>query len=365
MIIRHSKCLLCIFLVLFVLLTCSVVDALTMPSPKKQHPPPSNNKQPPAATGFRLGYVTDVEGNLDYFLRWVHQSNVLTTAPGTTADSKCIALDLTADSYFVFGGDAVDKGPGDIRLLTALVNLKRRHPDRVTLLVGNRDLNKLRLTAELSATDLSRPIDEIPPPHWDPTAPTLRQFLEKKQKEMEQDDASTAPSLDELNTRVNRLHYLLQHTLGCPHTFEFRRHELALLQDCAVSDIDDEQVVDNFLYHVQHGALFGYLNHADVAVCVGNTLFCHGAVDAATMQFVPCAATKFENPVSAPPAAAMIQKCTSMDGSLEYVLKTRLARLSHTTVLECRSHHARGRSAHGAAKSTRHVGTVHCQQLLW
>jgi hypothetical protein len=73
----------------------------------------------------------------------------------------------------VFGGDAVDKGPGDIRLCRQLVSLKRRHPERVFLLVGNRDLNKLRYAAELSAEDMARPASEIPRPHWDPKAPSL------------------------------------------------------------------------------------------------------------------------------------------------------------------------------------------------
>lgn len=30
-----------------------------------------------AKSSFRLGYITDVEGNLDYFLRYVERSNVL------------------------------------------------------------------------------------------------------------------------------------------------------------------------------------------------------------------------------------------------------------------------------------------------
>ena len=30
-------------------------------------------------------------------------------------------------------------------------------------------------------------------------------------------------NVNELNTKVNRLKYMLKHTLGCPSTFEFRR----------------------------------------------------------------------------------------------------------------------------------------------
>ena len=101
---------------------------------------------------FRLAYVTDVEGNLDYFLRYVERSKVLridesssSTSRGAAAVSastiKSLVLDLVGEStVFVYGGDTVDKGPGDIRLVRALVALKKKYPDRVFLLVGNRDL---------------------------------------------------------------------------------------------------------------------------------------------------------------------------------------------------------------------------------
>lgn len=129
---------------------------------------------------YRLGYVTDVEGHLDFFLSFVKRSNVLDVVSNTPLQ---LELDLRDNHcYFVFGGDSVDKAPGDIRLCRALVSLKKRYPDRVFLLVGNRDLNKIRFTAELSKADMERDIDDIPPPHWDPSAPTLRTYLEEVAK---------------------------------------------------------------------------------------------------------------------------------------------------------------------------------------
>eukprot|EP00978_Attheya_sp_CCMP212_P030980 scaffold115742_cov35-Attheya_sp.AAC.1 len=129
---------------------------------------------------FRLGYVTDVEGNYEYFQKFVARSNVLEFVhKDDDDDDGRYELRLRDERcWFVYGGDVVDKGPGDIRLCRALVALKKRHPDRVFLLVGNRDLNKLRFSAELSDADMARPIDEIAPPHWDPNAPTLRTYLE-------------------------------------------------------------------------------------------------------------------------------------------------------------------------------------------
>ena len=202
----------------------------------------------------------------------------------------------------MYGGDAGDKGPGDIRLVRALVALKRRYPRRVYLLVGNRDLNKLRFVAELSPDDMTRPLSEIPSPHWDPTAPSFLEYLTHKQQqqnETPEDNVNinniTNMDLQTLNTRTNRLQYMLTHTLGCPNTFEFRREELAILRNNNNDEdatnqcsIDDETVVDSFLEEIQPGgSLYDYLSLADVAIVIGTTLFCHGAVDRHTMGFVP------------------------------------------------------------------------------
>jgi len=246
---------------------------------------------------FRLGYVTDVEGHLDYFEQFVAHSNVLDKVEETSTSDR-LDLRLREGCFFVYGGDSVDKGPGDIRLCRALVSLKKRYPDRVFLLVGNRDLNKLRFSAELSNEDMERSIDDIPAPHWDPNAPTLRAYLEEVAK------TKGLATAEDANTRVERLRYMLRHTLGCPDTFEFRRQELAILNgNCDVEAISDDQVVENFVHEVEHpeGSLRQYLENANVAAIVGNTLFVHGAVDANTMKYVPREDTRFERPLSRPP----------------------------------------------------------------
>ncbi len=45
-----------------------------------------------------------------------------------------------------------------------MIKLKQRYPDRVFLLVGNRDQNKLRLLPELTQQDLHFP--ELPTASW-------------------------------------------------------------------------------------------------------------------------------------------------------------------------------------------------------
>ena len=104
------------------------------------------------------------------------------------------------------------------------MDLKKRYPKRVFLLVGNRDLNKFRFSAELSEDDIARDVTSIPGPHWDPKAPTIYEYLNEMAKEL------NIKNVNELNTKVNRLKYMLKHTLGCPSTFEFRREELSIMQ---------------------------------------------------------------------------------------------------------------------------------------
>ena len=278
---------------------------------------------------------------------YVERSNVLEweDAPPpasiaiASADVKFQRLALVGpDSHFVFGGDAVDKGPGDIRLVRALVGLKKRYPDRVHLLVGNRDLNKIRLSSELSQADMARPIDEIGGPFWDPKAPSLREYLGQLQEAREES------SIDELNTRPERLRYMLKHTLGCPDTFEFRREEMQVLtqiyghyppsadthdaipmpvhnlqkNNSNSIEISDEEVVGSFVYEVEspEGSLHQYLQSASIAAVVGNTVFVHGAIDRLTAKFVPALDTKFQLPQAPPPPFDAPHSSLPIDGRL-------------------------------------------------
>ena len=84
-----------------------------------------------------------------------------------------VRLELADDAHFVFGGDTVDHGGRDIGVLSTLLDLKRRHPSRVHFLLGNRDINKMRLSAELESADLDRDPAEIPAQYWLPASQRL------------------------------------------------------------------------------------------------------------------------------------------------------------------------------------------------
>ena len=181
---------------------------------------------------------------------------------------------------FVFGGDLFDRGEGDLRLARELVDLKRRHPDRVVLLMGNRDINKMRLTAELSDEALALGPERAFRAWWDAKAPSLEQHLQGRGL---------------ADTRVNRLKWMLEHTMGSPGAFEFRRRELSVLQGVSGDSVSDQDVTRSYEASVrQGGAVADYLEHAQIAALVGDTLFVHGAVAERAAGFVPSPKTRYQ-----------------------------------------------------------------------
>jgi hypothetical protein len=187
-----------------------------------------------------IAYITDLEGRWDKLERscadnphCTLQGDVLTLAPGV---------------HFVFGGDAVDRGPADRRILTTLLAAKRQYGDRVVLLAGNRDINKLRLHTELAGD---------PPPG--------------------------APSALH-HDRPALLRWILAHTMGARDAFAHRSAELR----AAGAPADDDDVVDSFAADVAPGGLMAeYLRNACLAHRAGATLFLHGGVSSASLGVVP------------------------------------------------------------------------------
>ena len=153
------------------------------------------NGGPNAKPTKRCGYLTDVEGNYEYFERYVEISKVLHWADPQTRTS----LVLEDGAYFVFGGDSQDKGIGDIRFVKMMLALKEKYPDRVFFIIGNRDANKLRLTTELSEEALQSPKVKTDPnfPYWVPKDKVITPEMYCKTNNV-------------ADTPVNRLKWLLK-----------------------------------------------------------------------------------------------------------------------------------------------------------
>jgi hypothetical protein len=187
-----------------------------------------------------VAYLTDVEGMWD---------RLATFAEG----NRALRLDgdrliLADGATFVFGGDAIDRGPWSRRVVRTLLDAKARYGERVVLLAGNRDINKIRLARELHG----HPPEKAPP--------ELRERL---------------PEL---------LRWIFEHTMGARGAFEFRREEL-VAEGRAASDDD---VVQSYLDEVAPGGTARrYLAQCTLAFRRGRSLFVHGGLTEESLGTVP------------------------------------------------------------------------------
>jgi hypothetical protein len=194
-------------------------------------------------TAQNIAYLSDVEG------RWDKLTSFVKDNPFVFFDALG-RLRVRDNALFVFGGDAVDRGPDSQRVVSTLLECKRAQPSRVVLLAGNRDINKLRLARELAGRPLARTPDA--------------------------ERAAGGPAL---------LRWILANTMGAKDAFEHRRTELARTSGSRVSD---EAVYESFRNDIAPGgALRAFLCECMLAFRTGDALFVHGGVCEQSFGVVP------------------------------------------------------------------------------
>ena len=197
---------------------------------------------------MRIAYLTDVEG------QWSKLSSFASANPLVSLDAAGQLL-IAPGARFVFGGDAIDRGPEARRVVHALLEAKRRQPEQVVLLAGNRDINKMRLVRELGG----QPPSGTPEPVRSADPATL-------------------------------LRWIFDHTMGAPHAFSHRKAEL----ESERREFDDNAVVQSFLEDLQPaGELTEYLCACQLIYREEDTLFVHGGVTSESLGFVPEAGRHF------------------------------------------------------------------------
>lgn len=189
----------------------------------------------------RFAYVTDVEGQWLKLEQFCSRSGLVSLEDGR--------LRVAPGGVFVFGGDAIDRGPEGRKVVAALLEAKRAAPDRVVLIAGNRDINKMRLARELRGH------------------PPLR-----APKEIAEQGGATL------------LSFIFSNTMGAKDAFEHRRTEL----ERDGSGSENEDVVASFLADLEpDGELTRYLDACQLAHREGATLFVHGGVTHDNFGVVP------------------------------------------------------------------------------
>ena len=254
--------------------------------------PADDQNQSNLTTPTVVSYVTDVEGNLEYWDKYLDMSEVVIRVPNSENPNARPDLELKPNTELVFGGDVCDRGPGDIRFIMEMLSLKEKYYERVHFILGNRDTNKLRFPFECTRERLEEP----PICYW-------MKGKDGNPYNFEADKVNKEGA-DLLSDRVK---WMLKNTMGSPDCFLFRSEELQeLYRSCSPQELKDlfrteesltedtnpltdEQVAQSFLDLVrpQKGILTEYLMHGKVAHIIGNTLFVHGAITKTNMGIVP------------------------------------------------------------------------------
>jgi hypothetical protein len=196
----------------------------------------------PSKASHPVAYLSDVEGIWEKLTSFCQDNPLVSLVAGDR-------LRVRPGATFVFGGDAIDRGPAGRRVVRVLLEAWRRQPSQVVLLAGNRDINKLRLVRELNGhppTRMPREVQEAP--------------------------------------RPAQLRWIFENSMGARGAFAFRHAELA----STGTPVSDEDVVDSFLEDLGPGGLLrDYLAACRLFHRIGNTLFVHGGVHEHSVGRVP------------------------------------------------------------------------------
>ncbi|RNE99050.1 hypothetical protein TraAM80_08425 [Trypanosoma rangeli] len=217
----------------------------------------------------RTAFVTDVEGNLSYFIRYTDQSKVVSWTNGhlTFRDST---------SHFVYGGDVFDHGD-DITFAKALLDFRDAYPTRVHLILGNRDLNKMVFGAPIRQVlvDAAQLSPEAAQMLVFPVA--LSKFSDCTKclsyaKYLEEN------GLPPVVTKTTFIQWLLTYKMGAPTAFERRRKELQQMRSSG-EPVADAEVAQSFMDAAYPGGVYyEYLKHGKIAEVLDGILFVHGSV---------------------------------------------------------------------------------------
>lgn len=208
------------------------------------------------------------------------------------------------DALFVFIGDTPDHGPDSLNFLRFLVELKKAFPYNVVLLLGNRDINKLRFLTELGAgrnNVNTRPV----PLKW--LGMPFEDAAQKKTAGAETFVYSDADGLPMTSSPgpIPKLKWMLENTMGAANAFNSRRQELqnllgsnaAVNDDLVYKSLVEEDLAAATGEDGKDGLMRQYLLLADMFFLhtPSKTLFVHGYVGESCLFKYP--STYSDNPI--------------------------------------------------------------------
>lgn len=235
---------------------------------------------------MRILYLTDFEGSRKFFDA-INMSQIV-----SSNSSSGLRFRNHDHSHFIYGGDATDRGNHDLTILEMLVDFKKRHPDRVTLLSGNREIKNSRFHIELTPNLIKQRLLFTTQPRWlkQPTLPLdyVKNNMNSAGLSITQTNIeSYVASLSIKECQQIYLKWMLEKTMGCPNTFRYRGEELSKRMQ---KNVTDEEVLESFLKEAAPTGVMGeYLQHSQVGVIIPSTklLAVHGGLTSANIGRLP------------------------------------------------------------------------------
>jgi calcineurin-like phosphoesterase family protein len=189
---------------------------------------------------------------------------------------------LVPDIHVVILGDVPDKGPGSTKIFQLLKNLHSTFPKNVTLIAGNRDINKFRLAFAIRfyrklRTDYQK-IVLSHMMHWVKLGTTYEAFLAEQR----------VTNFSFPDSEISFLRFYMQKTMGIqvPDLFFDEICELYEIKMPATESIYSHTVLgDSILHLCSRNAPIGYyLAHSQIMYLHGDQdLFVHGGLGAKYM----------------------------------------------------------------------------------
>eukprot|EP01059_Diplonema_ambulator_P034659 TRINITY_DN7886_c0_g4_i1.p1 TRINITY_DN7886_c0_g4~~TRINITY_DN7886_c0_g4_i1.p1 ORF type:complete len:462 (+),score=54.93 TRINITY_DN7886_c0_g4_i1:53-1387(+) len=252
-------------------------------------------------------FITDVEGNLGYFTKCIERSPLLRWEDKNGKIIMDFDLPNTLRDHeprFVYGGDVIDKGAGGFVIMEALLDFKRRHPDKVALLAGNRDTCKTRLASEV--TENHTPAR----PFWGKgKIPTWVEW-----------SASHGEDL------LSKFQYITQKTMGCPDLVKLHKSD----------GETDHETMGKYLEMTSPVGLLGeYLSETQLMVVFGDTLYTHGGVTRENIGFVPDLGVSLYPPPKEGPRGDRYDDVLVWAEKLNYYFKTEVEDWKKRPKFEC------------------------------
>lgn len=212
--------------------------------------------------------MPDVEGCWNKIVSFMKKSSIFNIngkqIDDTLSPEQYNQITMIPNSYFVCLGDTIDNGPNNLSILRLLRHLKLKYNKRVIFIIGNRDINKIRLKFE----------------------------LEKQRTGINRLTKSEYPINE---SKVNKLKWILTNTMGCPNTFEYFKQELNTNDDNIVLDkfIEILEIPEN--HDSDRGLLLFYLYHANLVYYNKSTksIYMHGGLNC--KNYLTLRSKKFKN----------------------------------------------------------------------